>query len=581
MAGIEVTMYGRIWVTPEVWEHSVSNNRLQLTEIGLGTTQGGVDRLKLNFDYGTTSNNGNLLTQTTTVPGSPSLSIVQSYGYNDGLNRLTSVQETANQTVRWTQSYVYDRYGNRTSLTNTGSEAASLPTQSTPGVVAASNRLTGLTYDNAGNVLIDAAGNQFAYDAENRQASAGTSAYSYDGDGLRVRKVVNGVTTIFVYDALQRLVAEYTSPDQQPQGPGGTSFLTSDHLGSTRLVTDANGNVTSRHDYMPFGEELLGGIGSRATTMKYGASDGLRQKFTGKQRDPENGLDYFGARYYSSPHARFIGVDPLMESAHPALPQTWNRFAYVLNNPLVIIDPNGEGWVRLGLLIGWDPDVESQKQAEQKYGKTARFLPLDTIMIITGGNSLAGHMVILTSAGQFIDLGKPKPIPIKEIEWYGGDGERFLAAYFKFAAENIVLSAVGAKLVDGIEALIQLAKAKRAGKAALEVLEAAKKTEVVERAMSEKELKVTTDTGLIRGGREGTHYVSDSVNHSAKRAQQRLGLPTRPEVRVQMEVPAGVFSPSSRVQPFIHPKGGILPGGGMERSASGTIPVRILRVWRY
>jgi hypothetical protein len=102
MAGIEVTMYGRIWVTPEVWEHSVSNNRLQLTEIGLGTTQGGVDRLKLNFDYGTTSNNGNLLTQTTTVPGSPSLSIVQSYGYNDGLNRLTSVQETANQTVRWT-----------------------------------------------------------------------------------------------------------------------------------------------------------------------------------------------------------------------------------------------------------------------------------------------------------------------------------------------------------------------------------------------------------------------------------------------------------------------------------------------
>ena len=158
---------------------------------------------------------------------------------------------------------------------------------------------------------------------------------------------MNGVTTIFVYDALQRLVAEYTSNNPQPEGGGGTSFLTSDHLGSTRLVTDANGNVKSRHDYLPFGEELGSGIGSRTTAMKYGAADGLKQKFTGKQRDIESGLDYFGARYYSSSNARFTGADPLMESAHPALPQTLNRFAYVLNNPLVIIDPNGEGWLQL------------------------------------------------------------------------------------------------------------------------------------------------------------------------------------------------------------------------------------------
>jgi RHS repeat-associated protein len=478
-----------------LWEHTISNNRLQLTEIGLGTTQGGIDRLKLNYDYGSTTNNGNLLSQTITVPGYPALTIVQNYSYNDGLNRLTSAQETASQTVRWTQSYVYDRYGNRTSLTNTGSEAALLPTQSTPAVTATTNRLVGFSYDNAGNVLMDATSNEFEYDAENRQVSAGTSSYSYDGDGLRVRKVVNGVTTIFVYDALQRLVAEYTTPDQQPQGGGGTSFLTSDHLGSTRLVTDSTGNVKSRHDYMPFGDELEAGIGSRTAAMKYGAADGLRQKFTGKQRDTESGLDYFGARYYSSPHARFTGVDPLMESAHLAMPQTWNRFAYVLNNPLVIIDPNGEGWVQVGDKIGWVEGVDSQEDADnwakrRKIGK-ATFLPLGTIKLITGGNSLAGQMVILTSAAQFIPLGKPRPIPIREIEWYGGDGERFLLAYFKFAAENIVLSAAGAKLMDGIEALIQLAKAKRAGKAALEVLEAAKKAEGVCFALGT--MVVTTD----------------------------------------------------------------------------------------
>jgi hypothetical protein len=53
-------------------------------------------------------------------------------------------------------------------------------------------------------------------------------------------------------------------------------------------------------NYMPFGEELLTGTGSRSATMKYGAADGLKQKFTSKQRDTDSGLDYFGARYYSS-----------------------------------------------------------------------------------------------------------------------------------------------------------------------------------------------------------------------------------------------------------------------------------------
>jgi RHS repeat-associated protein len=461
-----------------LWEHTISNSRLQLTEIGVGTAQGATDRLKLNYDYGTTANNGNLLSQTNTVPGSPTLTLVQSYGYVDGLNRLTSVQETANQTVRWTQSYVYDKYGNRTTLTNTGSEGVSLPTQSTPGVTSGTNRLVGFSYDNSGNVLSDGAGGSFVYDAENRQTSAGTSSYSYDGDGLRVRKVVNGVTNIFVYDALQRLVAEYASPDQQPQGGGGTSFLTSDHLGSTRLVTDASGSVKSRHDYLPFGEELSSGIGSRTTAMKYGAVDGLKQKFTSKQRDTESGLDYFGARYYSSPHARFTGVDPLMESAHPAMPQTWNRFAYVLNNPLVIIDPNGEGWLQLdgSETLYWDDHVNSQGDAERLYPKRhAVYLPPGTIMVVTNSSirGLMGHSILLEEGRIIFDLGV-KPKPITELEFYGGNGEKFLLAYFKFALENAVLGYIGAKAVDAVEALYQLAKARRAGKAAIEVLERAK-----------------------------------------------------------------------------------------------------------
>jgi RHS repeat-associated protein len=63
--------------------------------------------------------------------------------------------------------------------------------------------------------------------------------------------------------------------------------------------------------------------------------------FTGKERDSETGLDYFGARYNASSIGRFMTPDPLMASAHASDPQTWNRYAYTFNNPLRYVDPDG------------------------------------------------------------------------------------------------------------------------------------------------------------------------------------------------------------------------------------------------
>jgi hypothetical protein len=100
--------------------------------------------------------------------------------------------------------------------------------------------------------------------------------------------------------------------------------------------------------------------------------------------------------------------------------------------------------------------------------------------------------------------------------------------------------------------------------------------EVVQRAMSLAELEATVATGLIRGGRSGTHYVSNAVNKNALRARQRLALNQTPQVRVTMEVPRGVFSPPSAVRPMFR-----MPGGGMERIATGDVPVRILGIQRY
>lgn len=121
----------------------------------------------------------------------------------------------------------------------------------------------------------------------------------------------------------------------------GTRYLTSDTLGSPRVVTNSSGAVVSRHDYLPFGQELFAGTGGRTTGMGYSAADNLRQKFTGQQRDTETGLDYFNARYYSSGQGRFTSPDPFAGSATIADPQTFNRYAYVGNNPLTQTDPTG------------------------------------------------------------------------------------------------------------------------------------------------------------------------------------------------------------------------------------------------
>ncbi len=86
---------------------------------------------------------------------------------------------------------------------------------------------------------------------------------------------------------------------------------------------------------LPFGEECL----TPPCTPIQGTNT---RKFTGKERDAETGLDYFGARYDGSRIGRFITADPRLNiQASLTDPQRWNRYAYGLNNPLRVIDPDG------------------------------------------------------------------------------------------------------------------------------------------------------------------------------------------------------------------------------------------------
>ena len=180
----------------------------------------------------------------------------------------------------------------------------------------------------------------FSVDAANRITSTnGSDSFVYDGDGTRVKNAylhffsggrelstVDGSTgdviTEYVYFAGQR-VASYDDD-------GTVHFYFLDHLGSTRVVTNAptasGASVTLEQDidYKPFG----------ATSTSV---DGFT--FTGYDRDGTLGLDYAGARYYKHTIGRFMSPDPA--PGNVLNPQTWNRYAYVLNDPINLRDPSG------------------------------------------------------------------------------------------------------------------------------------------------------------------------------------------------------------------------------------------------
>lgn len=108
-------------------------------------------------------------------------------------------------------------------------------------------------------MIQDAEGRSFTFNGDDKQTEvrdAGNNVvgqYYYDGSGARVKKVVpsTGETTVFVYDAGGALAAEYSTV--APTNPT-TSYLTTDHLGSPRVITDACGRVVFRRDFLPFGE---------------------------------------------------------------------------------------------------------------------------------------------------------------------------------------------------------------------------------------------------------------------------------------------------------------------------------------
>jgi RHS repeat-associated protein len=211
-----------------------------------------------------------------------------------------------------------------------------------------------------------------------------------------------------------------------PTGSSSTSnveWLITDHLGTPRMVLDQTGSLTAlkRHDYLPFGEELFAPTSGRTAAQGYASDDGVRQHFTAKERDVETGLDYFGARYYASIQGRFTAADPLLSSGRSLQPQSWNRYSYVVNRPLSVVDPNGLDW---GVATWQEADqmITEYRWFNGKIGKKGARYGDHSYSAVKFGNNGRGSLDVSDDAGNLIRISNYGIVRQVVYTGPGGDG---------------------------------------------------------------------------------------------------------------------------------------------------------------
>jgi RHS repeat-associated protein len=290
----------------------------------------------LDLQYAYRNDDGKLLSETDNIAATS-----VSYDY-DNQGRLAGAQSSDSS---WGLSFGYDGFGNRVSQTVTAGQAYSQQVQHDP----ATNWMMspGTDYDANGNI-IRLPQMQLSYDAQNRlvkmsNANTGTEVYGYDQQNMRIWKQAIGGREIFTfYQGTKRLATYNLITDATGNiafklresnvffggrmVKAGGQILVTDRLGATRAWGGNQGAGSTR--YLPFGEELRRTMGNST-------------KFGGYLRDDASGLDYAEQRYYSSSLGRFITPDPYEKSAHIKNPGSWNRYAFVSNDPINRVDPHG------------------------------------------------------------------------------------------------------------------------------------------------------------------------------------------------------------------------------------------------
>jgi RHS repeat-associated protein len=359
------------------------NNALQVSQIKLKQSSSGSELQRYDYLYGQVTqsngsvdkskNGGQIARIDSYINGAATKEWEQRFSY-DELGRLATAaeyQQGTGGTPTWQQQFTYDRYGNRFQSGSGSNFGMSFIPVVSSDITASTNRFistgsTPVTYDASGNITQDAKfrSMNYTYDANGRQLSASGIGGSpsqtsvYDCAGQRVQTTSGGVPRTMVYDIFGQQVADYNGSTVQreniyrgrqllavQEASVGLSYALTDVQGATRALMNNSGSgtstITARHDYLPFGEEIGAGVGLRTTTQKYSQSDNVRRRFSMTERDDVSGLAHTLFRKLEDRAGRWTSPDPYNGSQNVASPQSMNRFSYVGNDPVNLIDPTG------------------------------------------------------------------------------------------------------------------------------------------------------------------------------------------------------------------------------------------------
>ncbi len=298
---------------------------------------------------------------------------IENYSYDQTGNML-SMQHSASG-GNWTRGYQYSTTGNRLLAT------------SAPGDPSGTYSHT-YSYNNHGSMTsmphLSVIDWDYAERIQHTDLGGGGDVYfTYDASGQRIRKAYehNGIVedrlyfgaweiyskirsdtielereTLHVMDDIKRIALIETktvdtdNPGTVPQTRA--RYQLDNHLGSTALELDNYSNVISYEEYHPFGTSsfISADSGAEVSTKRY--------RYTGKERDDETGLYYYGARYYASWLGRWLGCDPLVEDG-------CNLYIFVSNNPIRLKDPNGASEINFES-ISQNPDAYNVRRVSYR-----------------------------------------------------------------------------------------------------------------------------------------------------------------------------------------------------------------------
>jgi len=274
---------------------------------------------------------GNTKSITNNIDGSG-----QSFKY-DSLNRLKSAVSDLSPVY----SYYYNSIGNMLDGEN---KIFTYPAaKSARPHAPTSDGTCNFSYNNVGNLLHKACGSSnryFYWDGQHRlikiqDGRTIIGRYFYDYRGNRVKKIDGTKTTLAPFEHYRTVNGEitkyyYANGKRFAEGDsvGNALYYHTDKLGSSNIVSDSSGNEVYNSSFYPFGK-----------IRQEAGSEVIAHKYTGQEQDRNTGLYNYGARFYDPDLMHFISADSIVPDM--SNPQSYNRYAYVANNPLRYVDPTG------------------------------------------------------------------------------------------------------------------------------------------------------------------------------------------------------------------------------------------------